>query len=78
MSATTIVMNSEGFYYAVDRFGGDVKIILIGISMGAATVLMAADEDLPENVVCIMGDCGYTSAQDIIKKIIKTFDIFAR
>ncbi|MBE7086003.1 MAG: alpha/beta hydrolase [Clostridiales bacterium] len=57
--------------YVSNRFGKDIKIMIGGVSMGAATVLMAADEDLPENVVCIMGDCGYTSAQDIIKKIIK-------
>ena len=55
--------------YAVDRFGKDVKIILGGISMGAATVLMASALELPENVKCISADCGYTSPEAIIRKV---------
>ena len=35
--------------YAVRRFGTDCPIMLSGISMGAATVLMAAGLELPEN-----------------------------
>lgn len=56
--------------YAIQRFGPDVKIILTGISMGAATVMIAAGEDLPENVIGVLADCGYTSAKDIIHKVI--------
>ena len=56
--------------YTVKRFGPDVKIMLTGISMGAATVLMAAQYPLPENVVGVLADCGYTSAREIIKKVI--------
>ncbi len=56
--------------FMVEHFGKDVKIILTGISMGAATVLMAAGRKLPENVVGVLADCGYTSAKDIIEKII--------
>lgn len=52
--------------YAVDRFGKDVKILLYGISMGAATVLMASELDLPENVKGIIADCPYASPLDII------------
>ena len=55
--------------YAVERFGSDLKIILYGISMGAATVLMAAGEELPENVKGIVADCPYSSPIDIIKKV---------
>lgn len=55
----------------IDRFGSDVKIILTGISMGASTVLLCADKDLPENVIGILADCGYTSAKDIIKVVIR-------
>ena len=57
--------------YAVNRFGKDVKIILTGISMGAATVMMVSSEKLPENVIGVLADCGYTSAKDIIKKVIR-------
>lgn len=42
----------------------DAKIILHGVSMGAATVMMTTGEKLPENVVCAIADCGYTSVWD--------------
>ena len=51
--------------WAADRFG-DIPILLGGISMGAATVLMASALALPENVRGIVADCPYTSAKDII------------
>jgi len=54
----------------LERFGPDVKIILTGISMGAATVMMASDKDLPDNVIGILADCGYSSAKDIIQIVI--------
>lgn len=53
--------------WAAERFG--VPIILVGISMGAATVLMASALDLPENVRGIIADCPYTSPQAIIRKV---------
>ncbi len=46
------------------------KIILTGISMGAATVLTAAGNPLPENVVGVIADCGFTSPKEIITKVI--------
>lgn len=57
--------------FANERFGKDKKIILTGISMGASTVMMASGEELPENVVCILADCGYSSAEAIIKKVMR-------
>ncbi len=57
--------------FAVEYFGSDVKIILTGISMGAATVMMAAGCELPSQVVGILADCGYTSPEEIIKVIIR-------
>lgn len=56
--------------FAVQKFGADVKIILTGISMGAATVVMATGEELPKNVVCVLADCGYSTAKDILLKVI--------
>lgn len=44
--------------------GSDARIILHGVSMGAATVLMASGETLPENVKAVIADCGYTSEWD--------------
>lgn len=57
--------------FIIEDFGEDVKIIIGGISMGAATVLMAAGNPLPKNVIGVLADCGYTSARDIIKKTIR-------
>ena len=57
--------------YAVERFGADTEIILYGVSMGAATVLMTAGLDLPENVKGIIADCPYSSPKDIIRKVAK-------
>ena len=58
--------------FMLAHFGPDVKIILTGISMGASTVLMAAGESLPPNVVGVLADCGFTSAGEIIQKVVKT------
>ena len=57
--------------FMVEHFGKDVEIILTGISMGASTVLMASGENLPSNVVGVLADCGFSSAKEIIKKVIK-------
>ena len=43
----------------------NAEIILHGSSMGAATVLMASGDNLPENVKEIIADSGYTSVWDI-------------
>ncbi len=54
-----------------DRFGKDRPIILGGVSMGATTVMLAAGNPLPDNVVGVLADCGYTTAPAIIKKVIR-------
>ena len=41
---------------------GAPDIVLMGVSMGAATVMMTAGEPLPPNVRAIVEDCGYTTA----------------
>ncbi len=55
--------------WASHRFGTQRPIVLSGISMGAATVLMASDLNLPKNVCCIMADCPYSSPAAIICKV---------
>lgn len=57
--------------YLVNRFGPERKIILTGISMGAATVVMAAGKPLPENVIGVLADCGYSSPKAIIQDVIR-------
>ena len=57
--------------FARQHFGPERKLILCGISMGAATVLMAAGQDLPDNVIGVLADCGYTSPKEIIREVIR-------
>lgn len=61
--------------YAYKRFGKDTPLILTGVSMGATTVLMASDLDLPETVCGIVADCPYSSPQDIITKVAGEFGL---
>ena len=57
--------------YIIDYIDFGAKIILTGVSMGASTVILAAcSEDLPKNVVGVLADCGYTSGERIISKVI--------
>ena len=56
-------------HYANTRVGENTPIILWGLSMGAATVLMAAGLDLPENVSCILADSPYSAPAAIIEKV---------
>ncbi len=68
---------SEGKYVGMgfgDRFevidwanyiindNSNAKIVLHGVSMGAATIMCAVGETLPENIVCAIEDCGFSSA----------------
>ncbi len=57
--------------YANERFGREKPIVLMGLSMGASTVLMAAAERLPENVRCVIGDCPFSSPKEIIQTVMK-------
>lgn len=64
--------------FAVKKFGPDVKLVLTGISMGASTVLMAAGKPLPENVVGVLADCGFSSPKKIIQKCARDLHLPAR
>ena len=55
--------------YAKSRFGCDKSIIIEGVSMGAATVMMAAGMELPENVIGVLADSGYSSPEKIIRHV---------
>lgn len=55
--------------YAYRRFGKGTPLILSGVSMGATTVLMASDLELPETVCAIVADCPYSSPKAIITKV---------
>ena len=57
--------------YIIQNTNENVKIVLYGISMGAATVMMTAGENLPTNVKAIVEDCGYTSIWEEFKYELK-------
>lgn len=59
--------------WARSRFGPEVPIFLMGVSMGAATVLLAAGLNLPDNVCGIVADCGYTSPREITRKCLPEY-----
>lgn len=42
--------------FLIEHFDSEVRIMLAGISMGAATVLMTAGEPLPEQMVGVLAD----------------------
>ena len=50
----------------------EAKIVLHGISMGGATVMMTSGEELPDNVVAVVEDCGYTSVWDVFSDEIES------
>lgn len=55
--------------FVVNRFGEETKILIVGLSMGASTVLMASELDLPENVKGIIADCGYSDVKEILTRV---------
>ena len=55
--------------YLVSRFGEDIQILLFGVSMGAATVLIASGLDLPRQVKGIIADCPCSYAWDIVARV---------
>ncbi len=57
--------------YLIKLFGRDISIVYNGISMGATTLTMMSGMNLPPNVKGIIADCGFSSAYDIFKHILK-------
>lgn len=55
--------------YARERFGEQIPLVLVGVSMGAATVLMASDMDLPQTVKAVVADCPFSSPKEIICQV---------
>ena len=55
--------------YVNKRYGESTAVYIEGVSMGAATVLMASDLDLPGNVRGIVADCPYSSPFAIIAEV---------
>ena len=55
--------------YIEKRFSKDIPIILSGLSMGAATVVSAAELDLPNSVAAIIADSPFDTPETIIRKV---------
>lgn len=54
----------------------DAQIALHGVSMGAATVMLTAEQPLSRQVYAVIEDCGYTSAYDMFGvKLKEVFNI---
>lgn len=49
----------------------EARIVLHGVSMGAATVMLATAQALPENVVAAVEDCGYTDTRAVFELELK-------
>lgn len=49
----------------IEKNGADTELVMHGLSMGAATVIMASGEKLPEQVKAIIADSPYTSVYDL-------------
>ncbi len=62
----------EWIYWIIKR-DHDAKIILHGMSMGAATTLMATGERLPDNVKAAIADSSYTTLRDQFTATYKKF-----
>ena len=58
--------------YARERFGEDIDLALIGISMGGAVVLMAADK---VGKAKIIADCPYSAPKIVLQQTIKTLGL---
>ena len=76
----TITMGAKEQYdaqgwanWAAERFGLDTPLFLMGVSMGAATVMLASGLPLPSSVKGIVADCGYTSAKEITRKCLPDY-----
>lgn len=61
--------------WAVHRFGEDQEIYLVGVSMGAATVLMASGLGLPAQVKGVWADCGYSSTEGVLRHMIRRWNL---
>ena len=57
-------LESHDVFDWAKKIPDDAKIVLHGVSMGAATALMTAAQE-PPNLVAVVEDCGYTSAYEM-------------
>ena len=56
--------------WMIKKAGNDIRIVLMGNSMGGATVLMASGLNLPEQVKGIVSDCAFTSPKAVFTHVL--------
>ena len=59
--------------FVKEKWGNLIKITIVGISMGGATVLMASDKIDPS--IKIIADCPYSTEKEVIKHAIKKMNL---
>ena len=64
---------AEWIKYAKNRFGIDKRIVLVGISMGGATVLSASDYLSSGDLV--IADCPFSKIKDILSEALRKMKI---
>lgn len=58
--------------WLAERNTNRLPVYLYGVSMGAATVLMAAGEKLPAEIKGVIADCGFTSPYEMVYRFGRT------
>lgn len=58
-------------HFALRTYGSTDKILLHGVSLGAATVMLSQTTNIPENVKLIVADCGFTTLTKMLIHNIK-------
>lgn len=56
--------------WMIKKAGNGIRIVLMGNSMGGATVLMASGLNLPEQVKGIVSDCAFTSPKAVFTHVL--------
>lgn len=62
-----------GWISWIIRRDPEAEILLHGVSMGAATVLMATGGALPKNVKAAVSDCSYTTIEAEMRHVVKDY-----
>jgi hypothetical protein len=62
-----------GWISWVIRHDAEAEILLHGVSMGAATVLMATGGALPHNVKAAISDCSYTTIEAEMRHVVEAY-----
>ena len=57
---------------ANEIYGDSTRMVVHGISMGAATTMMVSGKPQPDYVKCFIEDCGYTNVWDQFSKELKS------